>query len=59
MATGADAPDAAEDQTPYAGHSGGAFDGTPTEGQVAGGSIEHGLSPGGVHRGKAGSGQSL
>ncbi|MFL5245576.1 MAG: hypothetical protein ACJ8FY_26065 [Gemmataceae bacterium] len=59
MATGSEAPEAAEDQPPYAGQSGGAVGGTPAEGRAAGGNIKHGLSPGGVHRGDSTIGSKL
>jgi hypothetical protein len=50
MGGGLDEPED-EGGPPYSGISGGAVGGTPAEGRSSGGNVEHGLSPGGVHRG--------
>jgi len=43
--------DPLEKGPPYAGSSGGAVGGTPAQGRSSGGRTEHGIDPGGVHRG--------
>jgi hypothetical protein len=50
MGTGTNEPEA-EGGPPYSGVSGGAVGGSPAEGRSAGGNTEHGIAPGGVHRG--------
>lgn len=44
-------PDDEQGQPPYSGHAGGAVGGTPAEGRASGGHMNHGLDPGGTHRG--------
>jgi hypothetical protein len=45
------APEAEGEAPPFSGPSGGAVGGTPAEGRASGGHMDHGLAPGGGHRG--------